>query len=88
MTIMSRVSSSAAKSATRKSATYLTFSDWLALAERALANEHTTRPNVVRPGAWTKMYVRGMTPEEAAQRAATEARNKLPPSARNLIRGR
>jgi len=65
-------------------ATYSTFSEWLERAQLALENQHNTRRNVIRPGAWTKLYVRGMSPDEAAQRAATEASNKLPASARVL----
>jgi hypothetical protein len=61
-------------------------SEWLEKAESVLQAEHNTKPTHVRPGAWTKMYIRGMTPEEAAKHAAGEALNRLPISARILSR--
>jgi hypothetical protein len=65
-------------------ATYPTFSEWLERAEAVLQVAHGTKPDRVRPGAWTKMYIRGMTPEEAAQQAAPEALNRLPVAERLL----
>ena len=70
-----------------KPTTYSTFSEWLERAESALLVEHGIRPIGIRPGAWTKMYIRGLTPEEAAKQVATEAFNKLPSSVRILRRG-
>jgi hypothetical protein len=61
---------------------YSSFSEWKERAEAVLQTEHSTRLTTVRPGAWTKMYIRGMTPEEAAAHAAAEALNKLPGGAR------
>jgi len=63
---MSRVHIPAAKRAT-----YTTYSDWLEKVEAVLKAEDDVKPTRVHPAAvWTKMYVRNMTPEEAAQRVA------------------
>jgi len=67
-------------------ATYSTFSEWPGTGEAVLLDEHGIRPIAFRPGAWTRMYIRGLTPAEAAKQAATEAFNKLPSSVRILRR--
>jgi hypothetical protein len=54
---MSRVSVSAAKPAT--------FRDWLAQAHSILRTEYKSRPSALRPKEWTRLYVRGVTAEEA-----------------------
>ena len=69
-----------------KLATYSTFSEWLERAESILQVEHNTKSNRVRPGAWTKMYIRDLTPEDAARQVAADALNRLPISARILAR--
>jgi hypothetical protein len=69
-----------------KPATYSTFTEWRERAEAALQVEHGTKATRVRPGVWTKMYIRGLTPEDAARQAAADAFNKLPVSARVLGR--
>ena len=75
---MSRVSVPAAKLAT--------FSDWLAEAKSILRAQYNVRPTALRPKEWTQLYVRGLPPEEAAQRAAVEAWNALTPNERRMRR--
>jgi len=75
---MSRVSVPAAKLAA--------FGDWLAEAHSILRSQYNARPTALRPKQWTQLYVRGMSPEEAAHRASVEAWNALTPNERRLRR--
>src|SRR5262245_15787128 len=56
-----------------KPATYSSFSEWLEQAESALQDKHGTGPTAVRPRDWRIWYIRGLSPEAAAQNAAAEA---------------
>jgi hypothetical protein len=62
----------------------LTYSEWLVEAMAILESKHNTRASTIRPRTWVNWYVRGWSPEEAAQRAATAAFNALPADERFL----
>jgi hypothetical protein len=64
-----------------------TYSDWFAEASAILQSEHGFLPTAIRPRGWKNMFMRNMSPAEAAERAATKAFNALPPGER-LLRGR
>jgi hypothetical protein len=61
-----------------------TFLDWFAETAAILQDEHGIGSTAIRPGTWTSLYIRGMSPAEAAERVATEAINALPASERIL----
>jgi hypothetical protein len=46
---------------------------------KALAELHERAAIVTRHGLWTKFYVRGLSPEKAAELAATEYNNSHRP---------
>ena len=58
------------------------YSDWLAQAQALFQAQHHGRPYAIRPREWTRWYVRGLSPEEAAEEARTLAWNALPAAER------
>jgi hypothetical protein len=70
----------------RVSAVPPTYPEWFGAAVAILQEKHDAKPSAVRPRTWVNWYVQGMSPEEAAQRAATEAYNALPAGKRLLRR--
>ena len=64
----------------------VTFGEWLAEAHNILRTKHNAEPSAIRPWEWTRLYVRGLSPEEAAQHASVEASNALTPNERRLRR--
>ena len=62
---------STTKRLTATPATPLTYSAWRDAAAKDLAERHGLRINV-REKAWREWYIKGMTPTEAADRAAAD----------------
>ena len=50
----------------------ISFPAWRAAAVNALAEVHERAARVTHDGFWTRLYVRGLDPEEAAKAAARE----------------
>ena len=53
-------------------ATDVSFLDWKAAAAKALAAIYERAALTNRDGLWTKLYARGLRPEEAAKATASE----------------
>ena len=53
-------------------AAHVSFSTWKAAAVQALAQVNGRAILTTRDGFWTRLYVRGLSPEDAAQAAARE----------------
>jgi hypothetical protein len=68
----------ASKSVVKPAAEPADFSTWTAQAERILEKEHDVKPQAVRPSVWRDAFIRNLSPEEGAERAATAAHNARP----------
>jgi hypothetical protein len=53
---------------------------WKAVAAEELKRLHGIEATAIAEREWTKLYVRGLAPEEAAERAERESRNTRPAS--------
>jgi len=56
------------------------YSVWKAAAVKALHRLHAPAAMVIRDGLWTRFYVRGFSPKQAAELAEREYHNTQPPS--------
>jgi hypothetical protein len=63
------------KGMSRVSAFPPTYPEWFAAAVAILQEKHDAKPSAVRPRTWVNWYVRGMSPDEAAQRALLDTNN-------------
>jgi hypothetical protein len=55
---------------------------WRVEAAAELANRHAVAPGTVPERLWRHMYIRGMTPQKAADQAAASAYNAMSPADR------
>lgn len=65
----------------------VTFANWRAHADAVLADKHGIAPGTIPARVWTKLFVRGLTPDAAADDAAVSAYNVRPASDRLKGRG-
>jgi hypothetical protein len=52
------------------------------LAGADLLQRHDVEPGIIPERLWRKLYIRGMTPQKAADQAAVSAKNTLSPADR------
>jgi hypothetical protein len=62
------------------------YATWLARAKTALKRTHGVIPGTIPARVWKHAYVQGLTPELAAEQAATSAYNVRP--AADRLKGR
>jgi hypothetical protein len=72
---------------TVKTASASTFAEWQAQAAAALESKHAIKAGTIPARVWTKLFLRGLSPEAAADDAATSAFNMRPASYRLKGRG-
>jgi hypothetical protein len=58
------------------------YAAWKILAGADLLQRHDVKPGVIPERLWRKLYIRGMTPQKAADQAAASAKSTLSPADR------
>jgi hypothetical protein len=58
------------------------FDAWQARAAEILERKHKVRPGVIRYKVWRDLFISHVTPEDAAERAATGYQNRQTPKDR------
>jgi hypothetical protein len=58
------------------------YAAWKILAGAGLLQRHDAKPGIIPERQWRKLYIRGMTPQKAADQAAVSANNTMSPADR------
>jgi dihydropteroate synthase len=58
------------------------YAAWKILAGADLLQRHDVKPGIIPERLWRKLYIRGMTPQKAADQAAVSANNTMSPADR------
>jgi dihydropteroate synthase len=58
------------------------YAAWKILAGADLLQRHDVKPGIIPERLWRKLYIRGMTPQKAADQAAVSAYNARSPANR------
>jgi hypothetical protein len=58
------------------------YSAWKILAGADLLGRHDVKPGIIPARLWRKLYMRGLSPQKAADQAAVSAYNTMSPADR------
>jgi hypothetical protein len=53
---------------------------WKTRAAADLANRHDVKPAIIPKRLWRRLYIRGLSPQKAADQAAVSAYNTMSPA--------
>jgi dihydropteroate synthase len=63
------------RSVKERAAEQANYTAWKILAGADLLQRHDVKPGIIPERLWRKLYIRGMTPQKAADQAAVSASN-------------
>jgi hypothetical protein len=56
------------------------YASWKVRAAADLANRHDVKPGIIPERLWRRLYIRGLSPQKAADQAAVSAYNTRSPA--------